>query len=94
MNVAFFVEASQPCGRVYRIGVGCELHPTLVSTLILVIARLFRWKGTPATECLFLSDGGMDHTFGHIFCIVLAVDFPSVAARPEILEFCTAFYSD
>ncbi|CAN3991063.1 hypothetical protein MCBRY_001889 [Methylocystis bryophila] len=41
MKMVLFVEASRPCGRVYRVGVGCELPPALVSTLILVIARLF-----------------------------------------------------
>lgn len=41
MKVALFVEASQPCGRVYRLGIGCELPPALVSTVIIVLARLF-----------------------------------------------------
>jgi hypothetical protein len=41
MKVVLYVEASQPCGRVYRLGIGCELPPALVSTVIIVLARLF-----------------------------------------------------
>jgi hypothetical protein len=41
MKLALFVEASQPCGKVYRLGIGCELPPALVSAVILIIARLF-----------------------------------------------------
>jgi hypothetical protein len=41
MKVALFVEASQPSGKVYRIGIACELPPPLVSTIVLVLTRLF-----------------------------------------------------
>jgi hypothetical protein len=41
MKVALFVEASQSGGRVYRLGIGCELPPALVSAIIIALARLF-----------------------------------------------------
>src|SRR5262249_59598987 len=31
MAVFLFLEASQPCGTTYRLGLGCFLHPTLAS---------------------------------------------------------------
>ncbi len=41
MRVVLYVEASQPCGKVYRLGIGCELPPALVSTMIILFGRLF-----------------------------------------------------
>lgn len=41
MKVALLVEASQPSGKFYRIGLGFELTPALVSTIVLILTRLF-----------------------------------------------------
>jgi hypothetical protein len=40
MGVFLILEASQPCGKTYRLGFGCSLHPNLASVVTL-IARLF-----------------------------------------------------
>jgi hypothetical protein len=40
MGVFLFLEASQPCGTTYRLGMGCALHPKLAS-MIAVLSRLF-----------------------------------------------------
>jgi hypothetical protein len=40
MGVFLILEASQPRGTSYRLGLGCFLHPTLASA-IAVIVRLF-----------------------------------------------------
>jgi hypothetical protein len=40
MGVFLLLEASQPCGTTYRLGLGCYLHPKLASMLA-VLARLF-----------------------------------------------------
>lgn len=39
MGVFLILEASQPCGKSYRLGLGCFLHPHLASMLA-VISRL------------------------------------------------------
>jgi hypothetical protein len=41
MKLVLYVEASQPCGKVYRLGLGCQRAPALVSTIIILITRLF-----------------------------------------------------
>jgi hypothetical protein len=40
MGVFLFLEASQPCGRTYRLGLGCFIPPNLASMMILLV-RLF-----------------------------------------------------
>lgn len=40
MGIFLILEASQPCGRVYRLGFGCLVHPRLAS-MIAVLTRLF-----------------------------------------------------
>jgi hypothetical protein len=40
MLVFLVLEASEPHGTTYRLGLGCFLHPSLVS-MVAVIARLF-----------------------------------------------------
>jgi hypothetical protein len=40
MRMLLFLEASQPDGTTIRFGFGCDMHPKLVSVLV-VIARLF-----------------------------------------------------
>jgi hypothetical protein len=40
MGVFLLLEASQPCGTTYRVGLGCFVHPKLASMLVLLI-RLF-----------------------------------------------------
>lgn len=40
MGVFLILEASQPCGTTYRLGLGCLLHPKLAS-LVVVLKRLF-----------------------------------------------------
>jgi len=40
MGVFLLLEASQPCGRTYRLGLGCLVHPNLASMVVLLI-RLF-----------------------------------------------------
>jgi hypothetical protein len=40
MGVFFILEASQPHGRTYRLGLGCFLHPNLASMLVALV-RLF-----------------------------------------------------
>jgi hypothetical protein len=39
MGVFLFLEASQPRGTTYRVGLGCFVHPKLAS-VIAVISRL------------------------------------------------------
>jgi hypothetical protein len=41
MKLALYVEASQPRGRVYRLGVGFQLPPALATTMVLLLSRLF-----------------------------------------------------
>jgi hypothetical protein len=41
MKVVHYVEASQPSGKVYRLGLGCELPLALVTTIIILLGRLF-----------------------------------------------------
>jgi hypothetical protein len=41
MKLALYVEASQPRGRVYRLGVGFELPPALATTMVLLLSRPF-----------------------------------------------------
>jgi hypothetical protein len=31
MGVFLILEASQPCGTTYRVGIGCFMHPKLAS---------------------------------------------------------------
>ena len=40
MGVFLILEASQPCGTTYRVGLGCLVHPKLAS-VVAVIVRLF-----------------------------------------------------
>jgi hypothetical protein len=40
MFVFFTLEASQPCGKTYRLGLGCNLQLNLASVLAL-LSRLF-----------------------------------------------------
>ena len=40
MGVFLILEASQPCGAIYRLGFGCFVHPRLAS-MVLVLVRLF-----------------------------------------------------
>jgi hypothetical protein len=40
MGVFLLLEASQPCGTMYRVGLGCFVHPKLASMLVLLM-RLF-----------------------------------------------------
>jgi hypothetical protein len=40
MGVFLFLEASQPNGTTYRLGLGCLVHPKLAS-MVAVIVRLF-----------------------------------------------------
>jgi hypothetical protein len=40
MVVFLYLEASQPCGKVYRLGVGCLVLPKLASMMALIV-RLF-----------------------------------------------------
>jgi len=40
MLVFLTLEASQPCGTTYRLGLGCFLHPNLAS-IVAVLSRLF-----------------------------------------------------
>lgn len=40
MKMLLFLEASQPDGTTYRVGLGCDLHPKLASILVVLI-RLF-----------------------------------------------------
>jgi hypothetical protein len=40
MGVFLILEASQPCGTSYRLGLGCLVHPKLAS-VIAVLSRLF-----------------------------------------------------
>jgi hypothetical protein len=40
MGMFLIFEASQPCGRVYRLGVGCFMPPNVAST-IAALMRLF-----------------------------------------------------
>jgi hypothetical protein len=39
MKMALFLETSQPCGKIYRIGIGCFVPPELISMIILFV----RW---------------------------------------------------
>ncbi len=40
MFVFLYLEASQPCGTVYRLGVGCLVPPKLASMMVMLV-RLF-----------------------------------------------------
>jgi len=40
LGVFLILEASQPCGTTYRLGLGCSLHPKLASMLA-ALSRLF-----------------------------------------------------
>jgi hypothetical protein len=40
MGVFLILEASQPRGTIYRLGLGCFLHPNLAS-MVAVLSRLF-----------------------------------------------------
>jgi hypothetical protein len=40
MIVFLYLEASQPCGSVYRLGLGCRVPPKLASMIFLLV-RLF-----------------------------------------------------
>lgn len=40
MGVFLYLEASQPCGTSYRLGLGCFIHPKLASMMV-VLRRLF-----------------------------------------------------
>jgi hypothetical protein len=40
MGIFLILEASQPSGAHYRVGLGCFLHPQLAS-MVAVLARLF-----------------------------------------------------
>jgi hypothetical protein len=40
MLVFLYLEASQPCGKSYRIGFGCLVPPKLVSMIVLLIRLL------------------------------------------------------
>jgi hypothetical protein len=40
MGIFLILEASQPSGARYRVGLGCFLHPQLAS-MVAVLARLF-----------------------------------------------------
>jgi hypothetical protein len=38
MSVFFTLEASQPCGKTYRLGFGCNLH---LASMLALLTRLF-----------------------------------------------------
>jgi hypothetical protein len=38
MTVLFTLEATQPCGKTYRLGFGCKLH---LASMIALLTRLF-----------------------------------------------------
>ena len=40
MGVFLFLEASQPSGTIYRLGIGCFVPPNLASMVVMLI-RLF-----------------------------------------------------
>ena len=40
MKVLLFLEASQPNGTTYRLGIGCLVHPNLAS-IVVMLFRLF-----------------------------------------------------
>jgi hypothetical protein len=40
MGVVFLLEASQPNGTTYRLGLGCLVHPKLASMMVLLIRLL------------------------------------------------------
>jgi hypothetical protein len=40
MNVFLYLEASQPCGNCYRLGLGWGIHPNLASVMA-ALSRLF-----------------------------------------------------
>jgi hypothetical protein len=40
MKMLLYLEASQPNGTTYRLTIGCLLHPTLAS-MVVVLVRLF-----------------------------------------------------
>jgi hypothetical protein len=40
MFVFLILEASQPSGTTYRLGLGCHLHPSLAS-MVAALSRLF-----------------------------------------------------
>lgn len=39
MTLVLYLEASQPHGRSYRLGIGCSLHP--LASMMALIKRLF-----------------------------------------------------
>jgi hypothetical protein len=38
MGVFLYLEASQPCGKTYRFGLGCNLH---LASMMALLSRLF-----------------------------------------------------
>src|SRR6266567_4368024 len=46
MGFFLFLEASQPCGTTYRLGLGCTLHPNLAS-LVAVLSRPRPGRASP-----------------------------------------------
>ncbi len=40
MRMVLYVEASQPCGKIYRLGLGCYMPPALISAMIILFGRL------------------------------------------------------
>jgi len=40
MVAFFYLEASQPCGRCYRLALGCVFYPQVASVIVL-LSRLF-----------------------------------------------------
>jgi hypothetical protein len=38
MSVFLTLEASQPCGKAYRLGFGCDLH---LASMLALLSRLF-----------------------------------------------------
>lgn len=40
MGIFFYLEASQSSGAIYRLGLGCSVHPNLAS-MIAALSRLF-----------------------------------------------------
>jgi hypothetical protein len=40
MIVFLYLEASQSCGRSYRLGLGCLVHPNLASVVVFLLRLL------------------------------------------------------
>jgi hypothetical protein len=53
MLVFLYLAASQPCGRSYRLGLGCVLHPKLASMMVLLHATVLN-KRAPRKRGAFL----------------------------------------